>query len=132
MSKKKRGTLSKEDKLFFEYQRDFYKAMKLFMDKGDILQKKQKDRGAIAPTEVLMFLLFWGVLKARFNEGQLGFISMMFEKIMFDDWMKGQMVDPTEDMQVEVKTKEDLKREIQEQRGEKIIMPWDKKKETIH
>jgi len=25
MNKKKRGTLSKEDKLFFEYQRDFIK-----------------------------------------------------------------------------------------------------------
>ena len=132
MSKKSKEKLSKEDKQFFEYQRDFYKATKLFMDRGDILQKKQKDRGAIAPTEVLMFLLFWGVLKARFNEGQLDFISMMFEKIMFDDWMKGQMVDPPEDMQVEVRTKEDLKKEIQEQKGEKIIMPWDKKKETIH
>ena len=129
MNKKKRGTLSKEDKLFFEYQRDFYKAMKLFMDRGDILQKRQKDRGAIAPTEVLMFLLFWGVLKARFKEGQLDFISMMFEKIMFDDWMKDQMVDPPTDMQVEVKTKEDL---IKEQKGEKIKMPWEKKKETIH
>ena len=76
-----------------------------------------------------MFLLFWGVLKARFKEGQLDFISMMFEKIMFDDWMKDQMVDPPQDMQVEVKTKEDL---IKEQKGEKIKMPWDKKKETIH
>jgi hypothetical protein len=132
MSKKSKEKLSKEDKQFFEYQRDFYKATKLFMDRGDILQKKQKDRGAIAPTEVLMFLLFWGVLKARFNEGQLDFISMMFEKIMFDDWMKGQMVDPPTDMQVEVRTKEDLKKEIQEQKGKKIIMPWDKKKETIH
>jgi hypothetical protein len=122
MSKKKRGTLSKEDKLFFEYQKDFYKAMKLFMDRGDILQKKQKDRGAIAPTEVLMFLLFWGVLKARFKEGQLDFISMMFEKIMFDDWMKDQMVDPPKDMEVEVKRDDKYK----------IKMPWDKKKETIH
>ena len=129
MSRKSKEKLSKEDKQFFEYQRDFYKATKLFMDRGDILQKKQKERGAIAPTEVLMFLLFWGVLKARFNEGQLDFISMMFEKIMFDDWMKDQMVDPPVDMQVEVKTKEDL---IKEQRGEKIKMPWEKKKETIH
>jgi len=79
-----------------------------------------------------MFLLFWGVLKARFKEGQLDFISMMFEKIMFDDWMKDQMVDPPMDMQVEVRTKEDLKKEIQKQRGEKIKMPWEKKKETIH
>ena len=129
MSRKSKEKLSKEDKQFFEYQRDFYKAMKLFMDRGDILQKKQKDRGAIAPTEVLMFLLFWGVLKVRFKGGQLDFISMMFEKIMFDDWMKDQMVDPPVDMQVEVKTKEDL---IKEQRGEKIKMPWEKKKETIH
>ena len=129
MSKKSKEKLSREDKNFFEYQRDFYKMMKLFMDRGDILQKRQKDRGAIAPTEVLMFLLFWGVLKARFKEGQLDFISMMFEKIMFDDWMKDQMVDPPQDMQVEVKTKEDL---IKEQKGEKIKMPWDKKKETIH
>jgi hypothetical protein len=129
MSKKSKEKLSREDKNFFEYQRDFYKMMKLFMDRGDILQKKQKDRGAIAPTEVLMFLLFWGVLKARFKEGQLDFISMMFEKIMFDDWMKDQMVDPPQHMQVEVKTKEDL---IKEQKGEKIKMPWDKKKETVH
>jgi len=129
MSKKSKEKLSREDKNFFEYQRDFYKMMKLFMDRGDILQKRQKDRGAIAPTEVLMFLLFWGVLKARFKEGQLDFISMMFEKIMFDDWMKDQMVDPPQDMQVEVKTKEDL---IKEQKGEKIKMPWDKKKETVH
>jgi hypothetical protein len=129
MSKKSKEKLSREDKNFFEYQRDFYKMMKLFMDRGDILQKRQKDRGAIAPTEVLMFLLFWGVLKARFKEGQLDFISMMFEKIMFDDWMKDQMVDPPQHMQVEVKTKEDL---IKEQKGEKIKMPWDKKKETIH
>ena len=129
MSKKSKEKVSREDKNFFEYQRDFYKMMKLFMDRGDILQKRQKDRGAIAPTEVLMFLLFWGVLKARFKEGQLDFISMMFEKIMFDDWMKDQMVDPPQDMQVEVKTKEDL---IKEQKGEKIKMPWDKKKETVH
>lgn len=129
MNKKSKEKLSREDKNFFEYQRDFYKMMKLFMDRGDILQKRQKDRGAIAPTEVLMFLLFWGVLKARFKEGQLDFISMMFEKIMFDDWMKDQMVDPPQDMQVEVKTKEDL---IKKQKGEKIKMPWDKKKETIH
>jgi hypothetical protein len=54
---------------------------------------------------------------------------MMFEKIMFDDWMKDQMVDPPQDMRVEVKTKEDL---IKEQKGEKIKMPWDKKKETLH
>jgi hypothetical protein len=46
--------------------------------------------------------------------------------------MKDQMVDPPMNMQVEVRTKEDLKKEIQKQRGEKIKMPWEKKKETIH
>ena len=64
MNKKKRGTLSKEDKLFFEYQTDFYKAMKLFMDRGDILQKKQKDRGAIAPTESINVFIILGCVES--------------------------------------------------------------------
>lgn len=111
-----------DDKDFFKYQRDFYKSIKTFIDRGNVLQKSAKDRGAIAPTEVLLFLLFWSVMKAKFDEGQLDFVSMMFEKIMFDDWMKGQMVDPPKDMQVEVKRDD----------KNKIKMPWDKKKETIH
>ena len=86
-------SLSKDvdDKDFFKYQRDFYKSIKTFIDRGNVLQKTAKDKGAIAPTEVLLFLLFWSVMKAKFDEGQLDFVSMMFEKIMFDDWMKGQI-----------------------------------------
>jgi len=124
MSRKKKIGLSEDvdDKDFFKYQRDFYKSIKTFIDRGNVLQKTAKDRGAIAPTEVLLFLLFWSVMKAKFDEGQLDFVSMMFEKIMFDDWMKGQMVDPPKDMEVEVKRDD----------KHKIKMPWDKKKETIH
>ena len=124
MSRKKKIGLSKDvdDKDFFKYQRDFYKSIKTFIDRGNVLQKTAKDRGAIAPTEVLLFLLFWSVMKAKFDEGQLDFVSMMFEKIMFDDWMKGQMVDPPKSMEVEVKRDD----------KNKIKMPWDKKKETIH
>ena len=124
MSRKKKIGLSEDvdDKDFFKYQRDFYKSIKTFIDRGNVLQKTAKDRGAIAPTEVLLFLLFWSVMKAKFDEGQLDFVSMMFEKIMFDDWMKGQMVDPPKDMEVEVKRDDKYK----------IKMPWDKKKETIH
>lgn len=124
MSRKKKIGLSEDvdDKDFFKYQRDFYKSIKTFIDRGNVLQKAAKDRGAIAPTEVLLFLLFWSVMKAKFDEGQLDFVSMMFEKIMFDDWMKGQMVDPPKDMEVEVKRDD----------KHKIKMPWDKKKETIH
>lgn len=124
MSRKKKMGLSEDvdDKDFFKYQRDFYKSIKTFIDRGNVLQKSAKDRGAIAPTEVLLFLLFWSVMKAKFDEGQLDFVSMMFEKIMFDDWMKGQMVDPPKDMEVEVKRDD----------KNKIKMPWDKKKETIH
>ena len=124
MSRKKKISLTEDvdDKDFFKYQRDFYKSIKTFIDRGNVLQKAAKDRGAIAPTEVLLFLLFWSVMKAKFDEGQLDFVSMMFEKIMFDDWMKGQMVDPPKDMEVEVKRDD----------KHKIKMPWDKKKETIH
>jgi len=124
MSRKKKIGLSEDvdDKDFFKYQRDFYKSIKTFIDRGNVLQKTAKDRGAIAPTEVLLFLLFWSVMKAKFDEGQLDFVSMMFEKIMFDDWLKGQMVDPPKDMEVEVKRDD----------KHKIKMPWDKKKETIH
>jgi hypothetical protein len=124
MSRKKKMSLSKDvdDKDFFKYQRDFYKSIKTFIDRGNVLQKTAKDKGAIAPTEVLLFLLFWSVMKAKFDEGQLDFVSMMFEKIMFDDWMKGQMVDPPKSMEVEVKRDDKYK----------IKMPWDKKKETIH
>ena len=124
MSRKKKIGLSEDvdDKDFFKYQRDFYKSIKTFIDRGNVLQKTAKDRGAIAPTEVLLFLLFWSVMKAKFDEGQLDFVSMMFEKIMFDDWMKGQMVDPPKSMEVEVKRDD----------KHKIKMPWDKKKETIH
>jgi len=124
MSRKKKIGLSKDvdDKDFFKYQRDFYKSIKTFIDRGNVLQKTAKDKGAIAPTEVLLFLLFWSVMKAKFDEGQLDFVSMMFEKIMFDDWMKGQMVDPPKSMEVEVKRDD----------KNKIKMPWDKKKETIH
>ena len=124
MSRKKKIGLSEDvdDKDFFKYQRDFYKSIKTFIDRGNVLQKTAKDRGAIAPTEVLLFLLFWSVMKAKFDEGQLDFVSMMFEKIMFDDWMKGQMVDPPKSMEVEVKRDD----------KNKIKMPWDKKKETIH
>ena len=124
MSRKKKISLTEDvdDKDFFKYQRDFYKSIKTFIDRGNVLQKTAKDRGAIAPTEVLLFLLFWSVMKAKFDEGQLDFVSMMFEKIMFDDWLKGQMVDPPKDMEVEVKRDD----------KHKIKMPWDKKKETIH
>jgi len=124
MSRKKKISLTEDvdDKDFFKYQRDFYKSIKTFIDRGNVLQKTAKDRGAIAPTEVLLFLLFWSVMKAKFDEGQLDFVSMMFEKIMFDDWMKGQMVDPPKSMEVEVKRDD----------RNKIKMPWDKKKETIH
>jgi len=124
MSRKKKISLTEDvdDKDFFKYQRDFYKSIKTFIDRGNVLQKTAKDRGAIAPTEVLLFLLFWSVMKAKFDEGQLDFVSMMFEKIMFDDWMKGQMVDPPKSMEVEVKRDD----------KNKIKMPWDKKKETIH
>jgi len=124
MSRKKKISLTEDvdDKDFFKYQRDFYKSIKTFIDRGNVLQKTAKDRGAIAPTEVLLFLLFWSVMKAKFDEGQLDFVSMMFEKIMFDDWMKGQMVDPPKNMEVEVKRDD----------KHKIKMPWDKKKETIH
>jgi len=124
MSRKKKISLTEDvdDKDFFKYQRDFYKSIKTFIDRGNVLQKTAKDKGAIAPTEVLLFLLFWSVMKAKFDEGQLDFVSMMFEKIMFDDWMKGQMVDPPKSMEVEVKRDD----------KNKIKMPWDKKKETIH
>ena len=108
MRKKKKPeklSLSEEvdDKDFFKYQRDFYKSIKTFIDRGNILQKNAKDKGAIAPTEVLLFLLFWSVMKAKFDDGQLDFVGMMFEKIMFDDWMKDRMVDPPKDMEVEIK-----------------------------
>jgi len=102
MKKKKRGSKDKDvDLEFFEFQRDFYKTLKEFIDKGNTLQATAKKKGALAPTEVLMFLLFWNVIETKFNEAQLDFVYMMFNKIMDEGWMKGRLIDPPEGFEVE-------------------------------
>lgn len=95
MKKKKRGSKSVDER-FFEFQRNFYKTLKDFINEGDELQSGPKKRGAIAPTEVLMFLLFWNVLRAKFTEAQLDFVYAMFVKVMDENWMEGKLVDPPE------------------------------------
>lgn len=105
MTKKKTNTIEQEtekDKKFFEYQRDYYQVLKKFIVRGDDFQKSLKKTGAIAPTEVLMFLLFWNMLKAKFDDAQLDFICMTFSKIMVEDWFRGRMIDPpTDDLDME-------------------------------
>ena len=48
-----------DEKKFFEFQSDWYAELEKFIKRGDTIQSKLKKSGAIAPTEVLMFLLFW-------------------------------------------------------------------------
>lgn len=98
MKKKKKQEV--DDKDFYNFQKDFYQTLKKFIDKGDKIQHAQKARGAIAPTEVLLFLLFWTVMQAKFKDAELDFLSMMFDKIMLEDFMKNKMIELPDDMTV--------------------------------
>jgi hypothetical protein len=72
-----------DDKDFLVFQRNWYKQLKKFMDGGDQMQKHLKEEGATAPTEVLMFLLFWEMVTFKYlKQRDLEFIKHMFIKIM--------------------------------------------------
>ena len=83
----------KDEEDFIRYQRDWYKQLKKFMDNGDQMQKHLKQEGAIAPTEVLMFLLFWEMVTFKYiKQRDLEFIKHMFIRIMakgaFNDFLE--------------------------------------------
>lgn len=75
----------KEEEKFFKFQSDWYRTLEKFIKDGDKLQKKLKDSGAIAPTEVLMFLLFWETLNKTFKDEELNFIRHMMIDILEND-----------------------------------------------
>ena len=82
-----------DDKDFLIFQRNWYKQLKKFMDGGDQMQKHLKEEGAIAPTEVLMFLLFWEMVTFKYiKQRDLEFIKHMFIRIMdkgaFNDFLE--------------------------------------------
>lgn len=75
----------KEEEKFFNFQRDWYETLAKFIKNGDKLQKKLKDEGAIAPTEVLMFLLFWETVNKKFKDKEVDFIRNMLLDILEND-----------------------------------------------
>lgn len=81
----------KDEEKFFKFQSDWYRTLEDFIDKGNKLQKKLKEQGAIAPTEVLMFLLFWETLNKTFKDKELDFIRHMLIDILENDdrFLKG-------------------------------------------
>ena len=74
-----------EEKKFFKYQHDWYTALEKFIKDGDKLQKKLKEEGAIAPTEVLMFLLFWETLNKKYKGKEIDFLRHMLLDILEND-----------------------------------------------
>ena len=107
--------MEKSDKKFFEFQTDWYIQLEKFIKRGDQIQKKLKESGAIAPTEVLMFLLFWETLNRKFKDKEIDFIKhMLIEILENDDRFRDKFVD-NEDLGFDVS---------------KLIMP--KKKNTLH
>lgn len=81
------------DKQFFKYQREWYKKLKEFMDKGDDIQKEFKKTGAVAPTEILMFILFWEMVTKKYSLAEQDFIKYMLINLLEDDSYKDKLVD---------------------------------------
>ena len=77
--------MDKSDKKFFDFQTDWYFQLEKFIKRGDQIQKKLKESGAIAPTEVLMFLLFWETLNRKFKDKEIDFIKHMLIEILEND-----------------------------------------------
>ena len=74
-----------DEKRFFEFQRDWYAELEKFIKRGDTIQSKLKKSGAIAPTEVLMFLLFWETVNRKYKDNEIDFIRFMLIDILEND-----------------------------------------------
>lgn len=75
----------KEEEKFFKFQSDWYRTLEKFIKDGDKLQKRLKASGAIAPTEILMFLLFWETIHKQFSQEEINFIRHMMMDILEND-----------------------------------------------
>ena len=73
------------EKRFFEFQSDWYAELEKFIKRGDTIQSKLKKSGAIAPTEVLMFLLFWETVNRKYKDNEIDFIRYMLIDILEND-----------------------------------------------
>ena len=74
-----------DEKRFFEFQSDWYAELEKFIKRGDTIQSKLKKSGAIAPTEILMFLLFWETVNNKYKDNEIDFIRFMLIDILEND-----------------------------------------------
>ena len=74
-----------DEKKFFKFQSDWYAELEKFIKRGDVIQAKLKKSGAIAPTEVLMFLLFWETVNRKYKDNEIDFIRYMLIDILEND-----------------------------------------------
>jgi len=79
------GVMDEKEKKFFEFQKDWYTQLEKFISKGNKIQARLKKEGAIAPTEVLMFLLFWETVSKHYEEKEKDFLKYMFIDILQND-----------------------------------------------
>lgn len=77
--------MDEKQKKFFQFQSDWYTELEKFIKRGDKIQEKLRKEGAIAPTEVLMFLLFWETLVKKFSDEEIDFIKYMLIDILEND-----------------------------------------------
>lgn len=89
--------MDEKDKKFFDFQSEWYTQLEKFISKGDKIQAKLKKEGAIAPTEVLMFLLFWETVNKKFKGKEIDFIRYMLIDILENDTrFRDQFIDSDE------------------------------------
>lgn len=93
----------KDQKKFFDFQSDWYRTLESFITKGNKIQKQLKDSGAIAPTEILMFLLFWETINKIFKTEEINFIRhMLIDILENDDRFRREFIDQDNDIEFDI------------------------------